>query len=201
MINILSTLAVVVALLIASGVLLHKSGKQMPPLTDPSETYTNALADTDPAGESPGRAVSEVDETAVERFLDMFRDYTKDNLEKSVENVYAPNVFFRDGFRELHSAAAIREYMIEGLTAVRSCTFDFHDVASEGGEVYIRWVMNLNLLSDEEDEVSRALGLSHIRLNADGKVIFHQDYWDPTDVLYRRIPVANWMIKKVRERL
>ena len=26
-----------------------------------------------------------------------------------------------------------------------------------------------------------------MRFNADGQVIFHQDYWDPTDIVYKRI--------------
>jgi hypothetical protein len=31
--------------------------------------------------------------------------------------------------------------------------------------------------------------------------MFQQDYWDPSDVLYSRIPIAGWMINKVKSGL
>jgi hypothetical protein len=40
-----------------------------------------------------------------------------------------------------------------------------------------------------------------MRFNADGKVIFHQDYWDPTDIVYRRIPIAKQLIAFVKGRM
>ena len=67
--------------------------------------------------------------------------------------------------------------------------------------MYLRWTMNVSLNRDPEDRMDSALGMSHIRFNPDGKIVFQQDYWDPTDILYSRIPVANWLIKKVKERL
>ena len=84
---------------------------------------------------------------------------------------------------------------------MRECTFDFESPVIDGEDVYLRWTMNVNLKRDKPDRVDRAIGMSHLRFNDEGKVIFQQDYWDPTDVLYRRIPVANWLIGKVKERL
>jgi hypothetical protein len=60
-------------------------------------------------------------------------------------------------------------------------------------------VMVVNLKRDKPEQIERSMGMSHMRLNTEGKVVFHQDYWDPTDVIYTRIPVANWLIKKVKD--
>jgi hypothetical protein len=43
--------------------------------------------------------------------------------------------------------------------------------------------------------------MSHIRYNSEGKVIFHQDYWDPTDIVYRRIPIAKQLISYTKGKM
>jgi hypothetical protein len=43
--------------------------------------------------------------------------------------------------------------------------------------------------------------MSRMRFNSDGQVIFHQDYWDPTDIVYKRIPIAKQLIAYVKSKL
>jgi hypothetical protein len=46
-----------------------------------------------------------------------------------------------------------------------------------------------------------SIGMTHMRFNSDGMVIFHQDYWDPTDIVYRRIPIAKQLIAFVKGKM
>ena len=46
----------------------------------------------------------------------------------------------------------------------------------------------------------QSMGVSHLRFDAEGKVIFHHDYWDSADVLVPRVPIANGLIELVRRR-
>jgi hypothetical protein len=91
--------------------------------------------------------------------------------------------------------------MLRSTEPLRRCWFDFEPPIRHGSDYYLRWTMNVNLKSEPEDQVAQALGMSHLRFDAKGKVIFQQDYWDPTDVLYSRIPLAGWLIRKVKQRL
>ena len=45
------------------------------------------------------------------------------------------------------------------------------------------------------------MGMTRMRFNSEGQVIFHQDYWDPTDIVYVRIPVAKQLISYVKGKL
>jgi hypothetical protein len=172
-----------------------------PKLTAPTHAYREALQRTDPAereGLEPG---SEAEQEAIQRVIDLFAVFSEENVSQRVRGVYADTLFFRDGFKEFHEIDPLAEYMIESTKPLRECTFDFEEPVINDGDYYLRWTMNVSLNSDPEGYMDRAIGMSHIRFNQEGKVIFQQDYWDPTDVLYDRIPVANWLIKKVKERL
>ena len=45
------------------------------------------------------------------------------------------------------------------------------------------------------------MGVSHFRFNSSGQVVFHQDYWDPTDIVYKRIPLVKQLIAYVKKKL
>lgn len=167
-------------------------------LTEPNADYKAALEAT--AAECTQDP--KIAEKGLRSIQNLFRTYTPANIRAHVRETYADTFFFRDGFKYITKIDDLETYMVHGAEPLRSCTFDFEPPIDAGdGNYYLKWIMNVSLESDPKDHVDRALGLSHLRFNQDGKVIFHQDYWDPTDVLYRRIPIANRMIGFVRKRL
>jgi steroid Delta-isomerase len=38
-------------------------------------------------------------------------------------------------------------------------------------------------------------GASHIRFAADGRVVYHRDYWDPAEDLYGKLPVLGTLMR------
>lgn len=169
-------------------------------ITSPSDTYQNALAysGTRAVAFTPG---SEVERVALDRVTAFFTDFSESNVTARVRGVYAPDAYLRDGFKELQGVEAIAPYMIRSTDPLRRCTFVFEQITANGPEYYLRWVMRVNLKRDPEDREDAVIGMSHIRFDAEGQVIFQQDYWDPSDVLYSRIPIAGWLINTVKARL
>jgi hypothetical protein len=51
----------------------------------------------------------------------------------------------------------------------------------------------------ESDDPIRTVGMSHVRYDAKGKVIFHQDYWD-TGAVYEKIPVMGAVIRWIKNK-
>jgi hypothetical protein len=170
--------------------LIGCSTANYPRLTEPNAAYLEAVADT-----------PSTPPEAVQPLIDLFADYSKANVSARVRDVYAESLYFRDGFKEFTEIDGLEEYLVHGTEPLRSCVFEFPSVIEDNGDYYLRWVMKANLKRDKEDRVEEVIGLSHVRLNAEGKVVFQQDYWDPSDVLYRRIPVAGWMIHKIKSKL
>lgn len=165
-----------------------------PGMTRPHAAFTKAVTATD--YDKSGR-----NEEAIARVLDLFGDYSAEHIEPLIDETYAETLFFRDGFKEYHTREPLKAYLLHGTEALRSCRFDFPSVAWDQGDYYFRWVMSVSLKRDAEGVSEDVIGFSHIRFDEAGKVVFQQDYWDPTDVLYSRIPVAGWLINKVHQRL
>jgi hypothetical protein len=194
-----------IRLLIAAGALICLSGcsttSDMHTQTIPDATYQQALSASDPEQfdlPSPG---SEAEAAMLERVKSLFSNYTYENLAANVTEVYAEEVYFRDAFKQFDNAEAIREYMLAGMEPLNQAEFVFNRVARNGGDYYFDWTMRLDFKKTPPGSWEESIGVSHMRFNAEGKVIFHQDYWDPTDIVYRRIPIAKQLIAYVKKKL
>lgn len=167
------------------------------PQTTVNEAYVGALESSE--------ALMDRDERHVklneERVVDLFTHYEAEYLRKQIEKVYEEDTYFRDAFRELTKASEIRDYMLHGLDAVTYCGFEFQPTLFDNGDYFFRWTMLVTLKRSKSNELVKSIGMSHMRFNTQGKVIFHQDYWDPTDLVYHQIPIANRLINYVKGRM
>ena len=178
-------------LILGSGCTGPKTG-----ITSPTADYVEAL-------ESGVllEAGSDLEQQAIAGVTGLFSDYSGENIRAHVRSTYAETFFFRDGFRDIRKLDELEAYMVHGTEPLRFCTFTFEEPVRQGRDYYLRWVMKVSLNRDKEGQFDEILGMSHLRFNEQGRVVFHQDYWDPSDLLYRRIPVAGWMIHKIKQRL
>ena len=165
-----------------------------PRLTQPDDEYRKALQAT--SQERPDDP-----DLALQAVIDLFSDFSEQNLRNNVQNVYAEHLYFRDGFKKFNHVHELEPYLVHSTKPLRSCTFFFDDPVRSPPDYYLRWTMEVNLKRDKPEQLDEVIGLSHLRFNRHGKVVFQQDYWDPTDILYRRIPIANRLIALVRSKL
>ena len=63
----------------------------------------------------------------------------------------------------------------------------------------MRWTMNL-ISNAAPSEKIEAIGLSHLRFNDQGKIVFQQDYWD-TSAMLDRLPVVGFWTRYVKRRI
>jgi len=169
--------------------------------TVPDSDYKTALEWTDPRNFSLPPAGSPGETEMLDSVKQLFANYTRENLETKIPEVYAERVYFRDAFKQFNSSEAIRDYMVEGLAALENAEFVFRRVARAGDEFYLDWVMRLDFKKTPTGTWEESIGMTHMRFNSEGQVIFHQDYWDPTDIVYRRIPVAKQLINFVKKKM
>jgi limonene-1,2-epoxide hydrolase len=163
------------------------------------KNYMQVLALTDPQKIETLRQGSEEEKKAIEKFYDFYKVFSGDVIRKTIKDVYAENAYFRDGFREVQGVENLEKYFLSSTETFHECTFDIQDVASHEGNYYYRWVMNL-VLKRNKDEKLQAVGMSHVRYDKNGKIIFHQDYWD-TGVIFEKIPVLGPIITWIRNRI
>jgi hypothetical protein len=169
--------------------------------TVPDAKYLAALAKTDPAQFDLPAPGSAEEEAMLDGVKALFEQYNYDYLSANLEKVYAAEVYFRDAFKQFSSASDIREYMLAGLEPLEGAEFVFSNVARAGGDFYLDWTMRLDFKKTPSGTWEESIGVSRMRFNNDGQVIFHQDYWDPTDIVYKRIPIAKQLIGYVKKKL
>ncbi len=163
---------------------------------DPTVGPRRALAATEP----DAVAAAGVEAAgAVERFLAMFGDFTPDAVEAAALEVYAPGAFFDDGFVELEGAAAIAEYLRRSAAKTEWITIEVGDIARSKLDLYIRWEMRFVLHGSSKQTI--APGISHLRVDREGRVLFHHDFWDGSGALADRIPLVGGILRKVKQRL
>lgn len=169
--------------------------------TIPDTQYLEALKASDPAQFDLPAIGSEGERAMIERVTALFSNYNRKNLAENVTKVYAEDVYFRDAFKHFDRAEDIRDYMLEGLKPLDQAEFVFNGVARNGGDFYFDWTMRLDFKKTPPNTWEESIGVSRMRFNSEGKVIFHQDYWDPTDIVYRRIPIARQLIAFVKGKM
>lgn len=54
----------------------------------------------------------------------------------------------------------------------------------------------MRLLGRDKAQVIR--GVSHLRFNAEGKVVRHRDYWDAAEELYATLPGIGWLMRRLK---
>jgi len=186
---------------IAFSVMACSTTSDMHTQTIPNARYLQALTQSEPYLEESPEPGSEAETVMLERVESLFSDYSYENLSKNVTEVYAEKTYFRDAFKQFESAEEIREYMLAGLKPLEGAEFVFNRFARSGSDYYLDWTMRLDFKKTPSGTWEESIGVSHMRFNSDGKVIFHQDYWDPTDIVYRRIPIAKQLIAFVKGKM
>jgi limonene-1,2-epoxide hydrolase len=161
--------------------------------------YYEALKKTDPQQIALLKSGSDEEKKAVHQFKDFYRVFSSEKIRSDVRALYREDAYFRDGFREVMGIDAIEKYFVSSTEAFLECTFDIQDVAVHEGNYYFRWVMTL-VLKRSKDERIQAVGMSHVRFDERGKIIFHQDYWD-TGLIYEKMPILGHIITWIRQRI
>lgn len=169
--------------------------------TVPNGKYKSALRWTDPARYDLPAEGSSAESEMLNTVEALFTNYSRQNLQENVTEIYATEVYFRDAFKQFDRAEQIRDYFVHGLSALDAADFQFRRIVRSGGEFYVDWVMRLDFKKTPEGTWEESIGMSHMRFNSEGKIIFHQDYWDPTDIVYKRIPIAKQLINFVKKKM
>ncbi|HEX3797579.1 MAG TPA: nuclear transport factor 2 family protein [Verrucomicrobiae bacterium] len=165
--------------------------------------YTEqALAATDVSKVGRLEKGSAAEQKAIEQFKTFNSDFSTNNIINNTKLVYAQDLYFRDPFKEIHDEKEFEAYLLRGSSAVAEFSMQWLDVSEHDGNYYFRWIMSVKLHRDAQDKpASRTTGISHVRFGQDGKVIFHQDYFDGAAFIYEKIPVLGAEIRFIKKRL
>ena len=142
---------------------------------------------------------SETEKMALKRFNDFYEEYSTDAIRKGVRELYADNAWFGDPFHIVEGIDDIEHYFIVMAEPVVNCTFTVDSVHRSGIDYFARWTMELESKA-AKGELIKTIGMSHVRFNKQGKVIFQQDYWD-SGAMLDRLPFVGYWTRLVKDRI
>ena len=164
-------------------------------------SYEEALGRTDPTKCKTLTPGSAEEKAAIERYIDLFTPYTQENVLAKVRHVYAENAYLNDTLKEVNGIDAIEAYLLKSSQFIESRTFETPDIAVSGGDYHFRWVANIKFKRFKKGRVFRFHGMTQIRFDDTGKIVLHQDFWDPATAFFEYIPLLGGLIKLIKRRL
>jgi hypothetical protein len=142
---------------------------------------------------------SETEKKALQRFRNFYAEYSVEAIREGVREVYADDAWFGDPFHIVEGIDDIEHYFLVMAEPVETCTFTVDSIDRSGKDYFARWTMELESKA-AKGEVIRTIGISHVRYNAEGKVVFQQDYWD-TGAMLERLPIVGYWTRLVKSRI
>ncbi len=181
----------ILILLLFSVILYACSSSPKLKLNRTAENYLTHLSTL------PATTEHDVEQT----FGKIFTDFKQGATEANIRAVYAETLYFNDTFKIINNIDELVTYMSESAAHVDSTTVDILDVIRSEHDYFIRWSMKMNFSVNGKDIHSHSIGMTQLRFNNEGKVSFHQDFWDASEAFYEHLPFMGRFVKKVKTML
>jgi hypothetical protein len=144
-------------------------------------------------------AGSAIEREALARFSEFYQEYSIESITSGVRTVYATDAWFGDPFKIVKGIDEVEHYFLAMAKPVKECSFAVHSAQRSDKDYYFRWSMVLVSKAAEKERIE-TIGMSHVRYNSEGKIIFQQDYWD-TGAMFERMPVVGFWTRFAKRRI
>ena len=134
----------------------------------------------------------------VSAIVALFENLQRAQLPRLAE-IYAADASFKDPFNEVRGVAAITrifEHMFDTLDEPR---FVFHERLVQADECFLSWDFRFRMRRFDRGEMC-IRGATHLRLDTDGRIVMHRDYWDAAEELYAKLPLIGVLMRWLRRR-
>ncbi|WP_101674923.1 nuclear transport factor 2 family protein [Alloalcanivorax mobilis] len=128
---------------------------------------------------------------ALQRFMALYSPLNADYIQAHLDQVYAPRLYFNDTLVTLYDRQALRKHLLDTAKRLDSMSLDVQRSWHEGEDVFVQWIMEARFSILGSQRQSRTIGISQLRFNKQGQVVFHQDFWDSSQGLDQQIPIVG----------
>jgi hypothetical protein len=140
-------------------------------------------------------------ERGLAAFDEAFGNLADPQVAERMRVLYAESIYFNDTLKTFDHRDDLVHYMKETGANLDSSSVEIKQVLRDGPDTFIRWTMEFRTRAAGRDIHSRSIGMTHLRFNAEGQVVLHQDFWDSGHGLYAHLPVVGFMVRRVHDRL
>lgn len=136
----------------------------------------------------------------VEALVRFYHGLTEQDIHRFAE-FYSEDACFKDPFNEARGLEAIQRIFTHMFRQVVAPRFVVTERVVDAGGAVLVWDFCYRTRPWGKGKDQMIRGVSHLRFNADGKVIYHRDYWDTAEELYMKVPVLGLLMRGLRRAL
>lgn len=113
---------------------------------------------------------------------------------------YASNVWFKDPFNEVNTLNEVRDIFLKMFDQVGEPRFVISDMINQGDQLFMTWDFLFSIKGINKGKSMTCRGSSHLKFDANDKVVYHRDYWDTSEELYEKIPLVGGFMRWLKSR-
>lgn len=133
--------------------------------------------------------------------VDFFKQLNKDTMHL-VDEFYDRRVLFRDPLVEIHGREQLKAYYARLYHNVREIDFDISYVIQEQHNTALAWKMMLRADNFNGNKPVTVDGSSVIKFGgAEGKAVYHRDYFDLGEFVYEGVPLVGSLVRLVKRKM
>lgn len=136
----------------------------------------------------------------MQEFLALYQALNRENIHR-IGEIYTEDIHFIDPAHEIRGLDKLRDYFEHLYANVEQIEFDFIDHLVDGDRGFVRWSMKYSHPRLKGGQAITVPGSSFLQFVADGRVCYHQDYFDLGSMLYQHLPIIGFMVKSINRRL
>lgn len=139
---------------------------------------------------------------ALARFTGFFSHLTVEAVETRLRDTYAEDVYFSDTLKTVRGLDNLVAYMRDSAEATEDVRVEIQETTrTAAGDYLVRWKMMIRFKKFAKGRENWSVGMSHLRFDGDGRVVYHQDYWDSAGGMFEHVPLLGWGINAIKSRL
>lgn len=137
-------------------------------------------------------------EQALRQYAQTFADLTPETVD-TLCSLVSEAVHFRDPFNDVRGRDALRHLLIDMFERAGRPEFKLDEISWQetSRTAWLRWQFGAQLPVIGQLDVE---GCSRVRVNAEGLIDQHLDYWDSAPI-YLKLPLIGALLKRVHKRI
>jgi hypothetical protein len=130
------------------------------------------------------------------RIATLFETFAPADVQRLGE-YYRDDALFKDPFHEVRGLREIQGIFAAMFETMEDPRFAVTQRLKNGNEIVLLWRLAFRLRGAPQS----LDGASHLRLDSQGLIAWHRDYWDPAEGIYEKLPVLGALMRWVRRRV
>jgi steroid Delta-isomerase len=117
-----------------------------------------------------------------------------------IPHFYAQDAVFKDPFNEVSGLQAIDKIFAHMYVALDKPHFIVQERIVQGSQCFLVWDFKFHFKRFDTATLQTVRGGSHLKFDANGRIILHRDYWDAAEELYEKLPVVGSLMRWLKKR-